>query len=138
MNIEFALIAVSRIYLDSAPVIYYVQGVAPFFPVVDRVFQQIEVGVLTALTSPVVSARGTVVRFALVGFPMAMNQSCYEIQGKKGYTDLFIYYFIRLPIAALQRQTHGTVFETRDALLPKLLSGEICVKDAEKAVETVA
>jgi len=53
MKVEAALVNVSKLYLDSAPVIYYVQGVEPFFPVVDRVFQQIELGVLAALTSPV-------------------------------------------------------------------------------------
>jgi len=36
MNIYSALKGVSQIYLDTAPVIYYVQGVTPFFPVVSR------------------------------------------------------------------------------------------------------
>ncbi|GAB4303105.1 MAG: hypothetical protein Fur0025_44240 [Oscillatoriaceae cyanobacterium] len=39
MKIESALKGVSQIYLDTAPVIYYVQGVTPFFPVVDALFQ---------------------------------------------------------------------------------------------------
>ena len=131
----------------------------------------------------IVSARGTVGRLALVGVPMAMNQSCYGIKGKEGYPDLFTYYFLHSAIVSLQQQTHGTVFETitrqtfttvksinppaaiaqafnkavqpslhrvrsnlfevgsltsiRDALLPKLLSGEIRVQDAEKLVEAV-
>ena len=131
----------------------------------------------------IVSARGTVGRLALVGVPMAMNQSCYGIKGKEGYPDLFTYYFLHSAIVSLQQQTHGTVFETitrqtfttvksinppaaiaqafnkavqpslhrvrsnlfevgsltsiRDALLPKLLSGEIRVQDAETVVEAV-
>jgi type I restriction enzyme S subunit len=131
----------------------------------------------------IVSARGTVGRLALVGCPMAMNQSCYGITGKGNYASLFIYYFMRSAIISLQQQTHGTVFETitrqtfttvktvnppaelaqefdkairpllqqirgnlfeiktlssiRDTLLPKLLSGEIRVKDAEQALEAV-
>jgi type I restriction enzyme, S subunit len=131
----------------------------------------------------IVSARGTVGKLALVGCPMAMNQSCYGITGKGNYTSLFIYYFMRSAIISLQQQTHGTVFETitrqtfaavktvnppaelaqefdkairpllqqirgnlfeiktlssvRDALLPKLLSGEIRVKEAEQALEAL-
>jgi hypothetical protein len=42
MKIESALQGISKLYLDTAPVVYYVEGVAPFFPIVDRVFQQIE------------------------------------------------------------------------------------------------
>lgn len=53
MKIESALIGVSQIYLDTAPVIYYVQGVTPFFPVVDALFQEIERGSLGAIASPV-------------------------------------------------------------------------------------
>jgi len=29
----------------------------------------------------------------------------------------------------------GTLAQTRDLLLPKLMSGEICVRDAERALE---
>ncbi|MFB2878283.1 type II toxin-antitoxin system VapC family toxin [Floridanema aerugineum] len=53
MKIESALMGVSQIYLDTAPVIYYVQGVTPFFPVVDALFQEIERGSLGAIASPV-------------------------------------------------------------------------------------
>jgi predicted nucleic acid-binding protein len=55
MKIKSALMGVSQIYLDTAPVIYYVQGVTPFFPVVDALFQEIERGSLgaRAIASPV-------------------------------------------------------------------------------------
>ncbi|MFQ5717344.1 MAG: DUF559 domain-containing protein [Nitrospinales bacterium] len=39
----------------------------------------------------IVTARGTVGKLALVGIPMAINQSCYGIHGKKGYPDFYIY-----------------------------------------------
>jgi type I restriction enzyme S subunit len=129
----------------------------------------------------IVSARGTVGRLALVGVPMAMNQSCYGVRGIDGQNDLFIYYLLRESVAELQQRTHGTVFDTitrdtfaslsvvavpktvagafgeaaaplletvkrnllqsrtlaalRDTLLPKLLSGEIRIPEAEQAVE---
>lgn len=129
----------------------------------------------------IISARGTVGKCALVGRPMAMNQSCYGIQGKNGESDYFVYFTIRRQVSDLQRSGHGSVFNTitrdtfktiriacpptnlttsyeeivhplmelvlenlhenatlaslRDILLPKLISGELRVPDAEKFVE---
>jgi type I restriction enzyme S subunit len=129
----------------------------------------------------IISARGTVGKCALVGRPMAMNQSCYGIQGKGGTGDYFVYFTIRRQVADLQRSGHGSVFNTitrdtfktiriafpptnltnsyeeilhpfmesilanlyesatlaslRDTLIPKLISGELRVPDAEKLVE---
>jgi type I restriction enzyme, S subunit len=132
----------------------------------------------------IISARGTVGKCALVGSPMAMNQSCYGIQGKNSLSDYFIYFIIRQQVTDLQRSGHGSVFNTitrdtfktikivyppheitksydaminpymelvinnlnenltlisiRDALLPKLISGELRVPDAEKFIEDIA
>jgi len=129
----------------------------------------------------IISARGTVGKCALVGRPMAMNQSCYGIQGKNGKSDYFVYLTIRRQVSDLQRSGHGSVFNTitrdtfktiriacppsnittsyeeivhplmelvlanlhenatltslRDTLLPKLISGELRVPDAEKFIE---
>jgi restriction endonuclease S subunit len=129
----------------------------------------------------IISARGTVGKCALVGRPMAMNQSCYGIQGKNGESDYFVYFTIRRQVSDLQRSGHGSVFNTitrdtfktiriacpptnittsyeeivhplmelvlanlhenatltslRDTLLPKLISGELRVPDAEKFIE---
>jgi type I restriction enzyme S subunit len=126
----------------------------------------------------IISARGTVGKCALVGRPMAMNQSCYGIRGNKGISDYFVYYAVRNQVEHLQRGGHGSVFNTitrdtfkiikmpmgkaqhtqkfgdcikpfldkilansiqntvlsklRDTLLPKLLSGEVRIPDAEK------
>ncbi len=128
--------------------------------------------ILTVGTT-IITARGTVGKLALVGVPMAMNQSCYGIKGAGGYPDYFIHFLLKRAINELQQQTHGTVFETitrqtfdgveivippenitlkfdsvitphlekirnnlmesrtlaqiRDALLPKLMSGEMIV-----------
>ncbi|QPM68611.1 restriction endonuclease subunit S [Atribacter laminatus] len=129
----------------------------------------------------IISARGTVGKCALLGRPMAMNQSCYGIQGKNGESDYFVYFVIKRQVSDLQRSGHGSVFNTiirdtfrtiriilpptkltilledtvhelmelmlsnlfenltlaslRDILLPKLISGELRVPDAEKFVE---
>jgi type I restriction enzyme S subunit len=129
----------------------------------------------------IISARGTVGKLALIGTPMAMNQSCYGVRGIAGYGEYFTYFALRQATAELQQRTHGTVFDTitrqtfdtldcifppanltrefdrtvapllaqiranlqqsrtlatlRDALLPKLLSGELSVAGAESLME---
>lgn len=60
----------------------------------------------------IISARGTVGKLALIGVPMAMNQSCYGLRGKRGYSDAFIYFLLRHVAVDLQQRTHGTVFDT--------------------------
>ena len=62
--------------------------------------------------STIISATGTVGKCAMVGEPMAMNQSCYGIRGREGISDSFIYYTIRERVAELQRGGHGSVFNT--------------------------
>ena len=60
----------------------------------------------------IISARGTVGRLALLGLPMAMNQTCYGIRGNDGYLNFFIYWVIRMTITDIQSQTYGTIFDT--------------------------
>lgn len=129
----------------------------------------------------IITARGTVGRLALVGHPMAMNQSCYGLSPLNGITPGFLYFSTRKAIAELQSRAHGSVFDTittktfdglntirppdavvsayesiawpmlekikanlieiseleknRNYLLPKLISGDIRIPDAEKFVE---
>jgi len=129
----------------------------------------------------IISARGTVGKVALVGMPMAMNQSCYGLLGVESGPS-FTYFVTRTLVSILKQHGHGSVFNTitrntlagvnfvsppkrlleafepvvapmmqriknnliesstlsalRDALLPKLLSGEIRVKEAERFVDS--
>ncbi len=138
---------------------------------------------LLPIGTTILSARGTVGRVALVGVPMAMNQSCYGLQGKQGQRGYFNYFATCVLVSVLQQRAHGSVFDTitrdtlagilsvvptsrvviafeefagafiesikrnvlqsrtlsiiRDVLLPKLISGELHVKDAEKYLEHV-
>jgi type I restriction enzyme, S subunit len=126
----------------------------------------------------IISARGTVGRIALVGTPMAMNQSCYGLRPRAGVHGYFNYFLTRELVGRLQQHAHGSVFDTitrdtlagmsvvappgevvetfeervasslerirvgflqnrtlaalRDALLPKLISGELRIRDAER------
>ncbi|MEW6039246.1 MAG: restriction endonuclease subunit S [Pseudomonadota bacterium] len=130
----------------------------------------------------IISARGTVGRLALVGVPMAMNQSCYGLQSKRGAKGFYTYFATRTLVSVLQQRAHRSVFDTitrdtlagiavimppdrvvdefeqlaepllrrihksllqsrtlaalRDALLPKLISGELRIMDAEKFLES--
>jgi type I restriction enzyme S subunit len=129
----------------------------------------------------IITARGTVGNLALVGNPMAINQSCYAMIPKSGFSPASVFFAMQNAVEDLQRMAHGSVFDTitrttldslsftigtqeilsafenivspwlaqikhnlcesrtlsalRDTLLPKLLSGELRVKSAEKLVE---
>jgi len=139
--------------------------------------------IVLPIGTTIISARGTVGKCALVGRPMAMNQSCYGIRPVSGYGEIYINYAVRNQIVALQRSGHGSVFNTitratfgyiqladsgdeisaafdtmvssyleailenlsentalarlRDTLLPKLISGELRIPDAEKLLEGI-
>jgi type I restriction enzyme S subunit len=128
----------------------------------------------------IISARGTVGRIALVGAPMAMNQSCYGLRGRNDSYGFFTYFATRTLVSRLQQHAHGSVFDTitrdtleritfivpppavikafeksvypalerlrtnlkeslilsviRDALLPKLVSGKLRLKNAERII----
>ncbi|MEO1393080.1 MAG: restriction endonuclease subunit S [Cyanobacteria bacterium J06634_5] len=60
----------------------------------------------------IISARGTVGKCALVAKPMAMNQSCFGLQGQEEISDSFVYYTVLLSVSGLQRRAHGSVFNT--------------------------
>lgn len=129
----------------------------------------------------IISARGTVGKLALVGVPMAMNQSCYGVTGKGKIGPVFNYLNLKKTVEKLKQNTHGAVFDTitqstfetvkvscppdallsefeelatpafhkikasvkesitlrnlRDTLLPRLMSGELHIPDAEQVTE---
>ena len=139
---------------------------------------------LLPMGATIITARGTVGNLAIVGKPMAINQSCYALTGRDGYGPYFIYFAANELIDELCQRTHGSVFDTiirstfdsvlvaappaqlaerydravsplltrtrnnleesrtlamlRDALLPKLLSGDLRIPHAEKIVGEVA
>ncbi len=57
----------------------------------------------------IITARGTVGKLAIVGRPMAMNQSCYGI---KGISPYFNYFNLQSQVSILRQNTHGAVFDT--------------------------
>ena len=66
----------------------------------------------------IITARGTVGKVALVGVPIAMNQSCYGLRSKAARDSYYTYFATRQLVASLQQRVHGSVFDTitRDTL----------------------
>lgn len=61
----------------------------------------------------IISARGTVGEMAMIPFSMAFNQSCYGLRAKKEIIDpTFLYYLVKHNVVLLQKNTHGSVFDT--------------------------
>lgn len=61
----------------------------------------------------IISARGTVGAMAMIPFSMAFNQSCYGLRAKKEIVDpTFLYYLVKHNVHVLQKNTHGSVFDT--------------------------
>lgn len=60
----------------------------------------------------IISARGTIGTMAMIVYPMAFNQSCFGIRGNKLVDKDFLYYLTKTKIAELQKNSHGSVFET--------------------------
>ncbi len=56
MKVPQALQGVASIFLDTAPVIYYVERHPQFAAVVDEVFDRLDAGALSAVTSPITLA----------------------------------------------------------------------------------
>lgn len=63
MNIADSLQGVTLLFLDSAPVIYYVEENTQYLPVVDTFFERISNGLLNAVTSPVTLAECLVIPY---------------------------------------------------------------------------
>ena len=83
-----------------------------------------EAGVANSVTrvlpagTTILSARGTVGKLALVGVPMAMNQSCYGLRSTSGDKGVFGYFAAQDVVRDLQTMANGSVFDTitRDTL----------------------
>jgi type I restriction enzyme S subunit len=59
-----------------------------------------------------ITARGTVGKVALPSVPMAMNQSCYALRGKKGILQRFLFLMTLQQVDYLKTNTGGATFDT--------------------------
>lgn len=56
MKLQAALAGVKQLFLDTAPVVYHIEGNLSYQPLTDLIFQQIQNGTLPAVTSSVTLA----------------------------------------------------------------------------------
>ncbi|MGH2478658.1 MAG: restriction endonuclease subunit S, partial [Ktedonobacteraceae bacterium] len=59
-----------------------------------------------------ITARGTVGKIALNAVDMAMNQSCYALEGKENISQFFVFMHIKDCISHLKQVANGAVFDT--------------------------
>ena len=59
-----------------------------------------------------ITARGTVGKVVMPSIDMAMNQSCYALQGKKGINQHFLFLLTKQQSEYLKKNTGGATFDT--------------------------
>ena len=79
MKLADALRTVQRLFLDTAPVIYYVERHPQYLALVDDIFDRIDAGTLLAVTSPITLVETLVV-------PCRLGQ----VSVKQDFTDLIV------------------------------------------------
>ena len=60
----------------------------------------------------IISARGTIGAIAMIPYPMAFNQSCFGIRANNLVDADYLYYLTKTKITELQKNSHGSVFDT--------------------------
>lgn len=58
----------------------------------------------------IISARGTVGAMGQLTMPMTFNQSCYGLRGKRGITNDYLYFALKLAIEQLRDNSYGAIF----------------------------
>lgn len=70
MNIKAKLASLHKVFLDTAPIIYYVERNPTYFSRSSPIFEAIDQGKLFAVTSPITLAESLI-------FPIRMNQASF-------------------------------------------------------------
>ena len=60
----------------------------------------------------IISARGTIGAIAMLASEMAFNQSCFGIRSNDIVEQHYLYYLTKTKISELQKNSHGSVFDT--------------------------
>ena len=60
----------------------------------------------------IISARGTIGAIAMLASDMAFNQSCFGIRSNDLVDQQYLYYLTKTKITELQKNSHGSVFDT--------------------------
>jgi len=73
----------------------------------------------------IVTARGTVGRYCMLGKSMTMNQTNYGLKAKAGIGDYFIYFTLSEMVEQLKQQSYGTIFDT---ITTKIFQNAQCIQ----------
>ncbi len=65
MKLRDSLQGVTRLFLDSASVIYYIEENTRYLSIVEPIFERIDNSLLTAVTSPVTLSESLVIPYRL-------------------------------------------------------------------------
>ncbi len=65
MKLIDSLQGVTRLFLDTAPVIYYIENHPQYFSIIEQIFDRIDNGLLIAVTSPVTLSECLVIPYRL-------------------------------------------------------------------------
>jgi type I restriction enzyme S subunit len=88
-----------------------------------------------------ITARGTVGKLNLAQRPMAMNQSCYALVGRKHLSQLFLFCAVREAISHFQQHAVGAVFDAivvdTFKLIPFIIPDTKIVKLFEEAIQPI-
>lgn len=68
--------------------------------------------ILFDIGSVFITARGSVGKLMLIGNRMAMNQSCYALKPKNGFSSVFLFFLAKELIHHLQVKSSGSVFDS--------------------------
>ncbi|MCL6613097.1 MAG: restriction endonuclease subunit S [Firmicutes bacterium] len=104
-------------YWDGTIPFFSPRDAPPNFYVVDTEKRITELGLkscnsgLYPKNTIFITARGTVGKLALTARDMAMNQSCYALQGKRGYSQYFVFLTIQNYVDRLQQYASGATFD---------------------------
>jgi predicted nucleic acid-binding protein len=63
VNIDERLLSVTRLFVDTAPIIYYVEGNSRYLARVAPVFARLDAGTLAAVTSPITLAECLIIPY---------------------------------------------------------------------------
>lgn len=77
-----ALQGVYRLFLDTAPVIYYIEKHPVYFPVLSPIFDQIDRGTLMAVTSPITLSECLVLPYRLRSIQLQRDFTELIVRGK--------------------------------------------------------
>ncbi|MEO8286954.1 MAG: PIN domain-containing protein [Chloroflexota bacterium] len=144
MKVSDALVGVSNIFLDTSPVIYFVEGDPRYLDVVKNIFAHIDSGALMAVTSPVTLAECMVLPYRTTRTSL---QQDFTRQIVSGNNTIFVAIDEQVAQRAAERRVRYNiglldalqlgvalvadcdVFVTNDAVLKRVTETEIMVMD---------